>query len=203
MLILENFGEEKTVSGVRKITDDIEFLYSYCNLTDIDNMLISESGSLDRRLEILNVRALIKECGLDLSITYKQRKPIVQNGFIGISHSDTLAAIIWHPEKEIAIDVEELGERIKRISHRAFSDSELEFANNDLLKLNLLWNTKECVYKLIGIKGVDFKKQIRVLPFDNNNEIRAELISDSEPKYFNFNSSTVLNNSLVWGSEVK
>lgn len=203
MLILENFAGEKTVSGIRKITDNIEFLYSYCNLTDVDNMLISQSGSLGRRLEILNVRALIKECGLDLKITYKQRKPIVQNGFIGISHSDSLAAIVWHPEKEIAIDIEEIGERIMRISRRAFSDSELKFANNDLIKLNLLWNTKECVYKLSGIKGVDFKQQIRVLPFDSIGEIRAELISDSVTRSFKFNSSTILNQSLVWGSEGK
>ncbi len=203
MILTENFSSAPSVSGIREITNDIDFLYSYCDLTDVDNMIISQSGSLLRRLEILNVRALIKDLGLNLKITYKNRKPQCDNGFISISHSDTLAAVIWNPDTETAIDIEEISERVTRIAKRAFSLPELEFANNDILKLNLLWNCKECVYKLAEIKGLDFKKQIQVLPFNAEDKIKAELISGGNIRYFEFEYGKILNHSYVWGKEMK
>lgn len=202
MILLQNFTGDNSISGIRKISTDMNFLYSYCDLTDVDNMLLTQSGSADRRLEILNVRALIKECGLDLKITYKKRKPIVENGFISISHSDSLAAIVWHPTKEYAIDIEEFSGRTERISKRAFSETELNFATNDSFKLNILWNIKECVYKLANIQGLDFKAQIKVEPFVENSQIKASLITAENTKEFIFNSGTILNHSFVWGCEV-
>jgi 4'-phosphopantetheinyl transferase len=203
MILFENFCAAPSVSGIRKITDDINFLYNYCDLTDVDNMILSQSGSLSRCLEILNVRALVKELGLNLKISYKHRKPFCDSGFISISHSDTLAAVIWSPDTEISIDIEEISERITRIAKRAFSLPEIEFADNNLLKLNLLWNCKECVYKLAEIKGLDFKKQIRVFPFDAEGKINAELVHDERTRHFEFEYSEILNHSYVWGREIR
>jgi hypothetical protein len=203
MILLENFCDKNAISGIRKITNDVNFLYAYCELTDVDNMILSQSGSLYRRLEILNVRALVKELGIKTSISYKHRKPICPNGFISISHSDSLAAIIWSPETEYAIDIEEVSSRITRIAKRAFSDSELEFAGNDLLKLNLLWNCKECVYKLAEIKGLDFKAQIRVFPFVENGKLSAELKTNDLTRRFEFDYGEISNHSFVWGKEIK
>ncbi len=203
MILLQEFSPKPSVSGIRKITDDVNFLYSYCELSDVDNMILSQSGSLGRRLEILNVRALIKELGLNINITYKSRKPQCENGFISISHSDSLAAVIWSPDAEIAIDIEEINSRITRIAQRAFSVPELDFANGDLLKLNLLWNCKECVYKLAEIKGLDFKQQIKVLPFDESGKINAELFHNEKTSFFEFEYGELLNHSFVWGKEKK
>lgn len=203
MILLQDFSPKPSISGIRKITDDIEFLYSYCQLTDVDNMILSQSGSLGRRLEILNVRALVKELGLNVNITYKSRKPQCENGFISISHSDSLAAVIWSPDTEIAIDIEEVSSRITRIAKRAFSASELDFAGDDLLKLNLLWNCKESVYKLAEIKGLDFKQQIKVLPFSESGKINAELYHNKQTRFFKFEYSEILNHSFVWGVEKK
>ncbi|MCK9256162.1 MAG: 4'-phosphopantetheinyl transferase superfamily protein [Bacteroidales bacterium] len=202
MFELKNFVPGKAVSGIREISKDIKYLYSYCDLTDVDNMLLMQSGSLSRRLEILNTRALIKDCGLNLSITYKNRKPLVENGFISISHSDSLVAFVWNLDFEITIDIEEIGERIKRISKRAFSENELNFANNELIKLNLLWNVKESVYKLANIKGLEFKTQINVLPFTDIENIKAELISSNKKRNFLFQGKILNNHSLVFGREI-
>ena len=201
MCVLRNFVQGRAISGIKEISKDLNYLYSYCDLTAVDNMLLMQSGSLARRLEILNTRALIKDCGLKLSIIYKNRKPIVENGFVSISHSDSLVAFVWNPDFEISIDIEEIGERITRIARRAFSEDELKFANDDIVKLNLLWNVKECVYKLAGIKGLEFKTQIHVFPFENIENIEAELITSEGKRNFLFHGKILKEHSLVYGSE--
>lgn len=202
MIVLKNFVKANSVSAVRTISKDIEELYAFCTLSDVDNMILMQSGSLDRRLEILNVRALIKECGLNLNITYKKRKPQVQNGYISISHSDSLVAIVWNSDFEIAVDIEEIGERIIRISKRAFSEKELEFANNNLINLHLMWGVKECVYKLAEVQGLEFKSQIHIYPFSENEKIKAELYHQGVTRKFLCDYQIVENHCLTWGNEV-
>ena len=111
-------------------------------------------------------------------------------------------AFVWNLDFEITIDIEEIGERIKRISKRAFSENELNFANNELIKLNLLWNVKESVYKLANIKGLEFKTQINVLPFTDIENIKAELISSNKKRNFLFQGKILNNHSLVFGREI-
>lgn len=203
MILVENFCKKPSVSGIKNISSDIDSLYSFCDLTDVDNMIISNSSSLHRRLEILNVRALIKELGLKLKITYKNRKPICDNGYISISHSDTLAAVIWNPDTEFAVDIEEISPRMTRIAYRAFSEKELAFADNDITKLTLLWNCKECVYKIAGNKAVEFREQINVLPFREGEKIYCELSENYKISIFEFESGLISNHSYVWGKQIK
>jgi phosphopantetheinyl transferase len=199
MLLVSNFSGQNSVSGIRKITHDEKELYSYCDLSDVDNMILSHS-SLARRLEILNVRALIKELGLKIKIHYKERKPICDEGFISISHSDDLACVIWSRETEYSVDIEKISSRMLRISNRAFSDEELKFAATDLQKLTILWNCKECVYKLANNKGIDFKKQIQVLPFSENEKIICNYSFDTDDKRtYIFDYRQILDHTYVWG----
>jgi hypothetical protein len=202
MILLKDFCKDDAVCGIRKITTDLNFLYNYCDLTDVDNMILSQSGSSTRRLELLNVRALIKELNLNLSITYKARKPVCNNGFIGISHSDSLVAVIWSEKSRFAIDIEEISDRITRIAKRAFSQDELDFADNNTEKLNLLWNCKECVYKLANIVGLDFKQQIKVIPFLENERIICELTHDNIISVYQFEYGIILNHTFVWGKQI-
>jgi len=203
MILVENFCKKPSVSGINNISSDIDSLYSFCDLSDVDNMIISHSASLHRRLEILNVRALIKELGLDIKITYKNRKPICESGFISISHSDSLVAVIWNPDTEYAVDIEEISPRMTRIAYRAFSEKELAFANNDITKLTLLWNCKECVYKIAGNKAVEFREQINVLPFREGEKIYCELTDNNIISSFEFESGLISNHSFVWGKQIK
>ncbi|HNQ67884.1 MAG TPA: hypothetical protein PKN32_05875 [Bacteroidales bacterium] len=202
MLLVSNFSGQNSVSGIRKITQDEKELYSYCDLSDVDNMILSHS-SLARRLEILNVRALIKELGLNIRIQYKERKPICDEGFISISHSDELAGIIWSRETEYSLDIEKISSRMLRISNRAFSVEEHTFAGADLRKLTILWNCKECVYKLANNKGIDFKKQIQVLPFNENDKIMCDYFYDTNRKRtYVFDYKQILDHTYVWGKQI-
>jgi len=64
-----------------------------------------------------------------------------------------------------------------------------------------LWNVKECVYKLAGIKGLEFKTQIHVFPFENIENIEAELITSEGKRNFLFHGKILKEHSLVYGSE--
>ncbi|MDD3740947.1 MAG: 4'-phosphopantetheinyl transferase superfamily protein [Bacteroidales bacterium] len=202
MLLVSNFSGQNSVSGIRKITQNEKELYEYCDLSDVDNMILSHS-SLGRRLEILNVRALIKELGLNIKIHYKDRKPICDDGFISISHSDDLACVIWSRDTEYSVDIEKISSRMLRISNRAFSDEELSFAGKDLRKMTILWNCKECVYKLANSKGINFKQQIQVLPFSENGKIICNYFCDSNcQKTYKFDYKQVLDHTYVWGKQI-
>ncbi|HOZ29469.1 MAG TPA: 4'-phosphopantetheinyl transferase superfamily protein [Bacteroidales bacterium] len=203
MILVSNFSNEDSISGIREITKNEIELYSFCNLSDVDNMILSHS-SLNRRLEILNVRALIKELRLDIKIHYKERKPICSDGFISITHSDDLAAVIWSRNTEYSIDIERISPRLLRIAKRAFSETELEFALADLIKLSLLWNCKECVYKLANDKGMNFQKQIQVQPFSNIKEILCHYIDNKGNKrIYRFSGGQILDHTYVWGKQIR
>ena len=198
-LLKQIFDNGESLLGIRKIDSDENQLTGYCSLNDVDNVILNDCSSVERRLEILNVRALIKDLGLDLKITYKHRKPIANFGKISISHSDSLVAVIWSKSFEYAIDIEEVAERITRISKRAFSNSELEFAEGNLIKLNLMWNCKESVYKIAENKGLSFKEQIRVHPFADDKKIMCEMIIENEKSFFEFEYGMLENHTFVYG----
>ena len=46
MCVLKNFVQGKAISGIKEISKDLNYLYSYCDLTAVDNMLLMQSGSL-------------------------------------------------------------------------------------------------------------------------------------------------------------
>jgi len=202
MILLSNFCGHNTVSGIRKISKDEKELYSFCDLTDVDNMILSHS-SLHRRLEILNVRALIKELGLNIKIHYKARKPICNHGFISITHSDDLAAVIWSKDTEYSVDIEKISSRMIRISKRAFSEKELEFSGTDLFKLTIMWNCKECIYKLANETGLDFRNQLQVMPFSSSENIICNYTdSRNVVKTFSFQYGKILDHTYVWGKQI-
>jgi len=198
-LILTDFAKENSISGIWKICETDKDLLKICNLTNYDKKLLQETKSKQRRIEILAVRALLNYLNPEITIEYDDRIPICNKGFISISHSDKYAAVIWHPQKRTTIDIEEIDERIKRIAKRAFNEKELKFANNNIESLTVIWSCKECVYKIANIQGLDFKKQIFVADFADNQSVTCILKTDTVDKSFSLNKKVLFGQSLVWG----
>jgi hypothetical protein len=111
-------------------------------------------------------------------------------------------AIVYHESLATSVDIEEVNNRILRISKRAFSLEELDFAADDLKILTLMWNCKECVYKIVNEKGLAFKTQIKVNPFRINENISCEFFSDKINRSFEFSYLEILNHTLVWGIDL-
>jgi 4'-phosphopantetheinyl transferase len=85
---------------------------------------------------------------------------------ISISHTKGMVVVIL--AKNLAgIDIEYISERVIKIEDRFLSKAEKEKLpeENRLLAVLLNWSAKETIYKIIGEKGVDFKKDIFIRPF--------------------------------------
>lgn len=194
--------DNHTVLGIKKIENDEMFLRNACELTDVDLFILQNSSSQQRRLEILNVRYLLKLLKIKTSITYKKRKPISSNGYISISHSEKFVSLIWSENKQYSIDIEELDGRIIRISKRAFNEFELSWAKNNPIKLNYLWNAKECIYKLSENKGLEFKTQIRLHNYSEiENSSIFKLFTENKTEFFKIFFDTFNNHTLAYAEK--
>ncbi|MDD2385769.1 MAG: 4'-phosphopantetheinyl transferase superfamily protein [Bacteroidales bacterium] len=198
-IILNNFVGDNSFSAVWKIEEDEHTLHKLCSLSNYDKNLLDDISSTGRRLEILSTRAALYELNPDITITYEGRKPICNKGYISISHSDTLVAVIWHPTKQVSVDIEKYDKRIIRIAKRAFSPNELNFANDNIEILTKIWSCKECVYKIVNKSAVEFKKQITISDFHNQATIKCLFIHEDTIQTFYLKHISLCDHALVWG----
>lgn len=213
LLIQKYILPDNSIVAFWKMEETEEQLRAMCDLTDEDNNLIERCSANKRRIELLAVRALLKAVGINQTIHYDDRKPYLNEGYISISHSANMAAIIYNHNYPVGIDIETIAPRIRHIAERVFSDTELAAANGDIEKLTILWNCKECVVKLANDVGIDFREMIEVdMPSDFsyfNNEkgiihhpssfINCTLKKSGISKYFSFSAMKIEGNTVVWG----
>ena len=81
-------------------------------------------------------------------------------GHISISHSHDRLAIIHNLKAKTGIDIELIRDKVKRIQHKFLNENEQKEANNDTETLVCFWAVKETLYKIYGLKGMDFKKNL-------------------------------------------
>lgn len=84
---------------------------------------------------------------------------------ISISHSHDKLAIIINKTEETGIDIELIREKVVKIKHKFLSDIELIDAEDDVEKLLIYWGAKETLYKIYGLKEVDFIKNLHLESF--------------------------------------
>lgn len=85
---------------------------------------------------------------------------------VSISHTANFATAVIHPSKILGIDIEQARSQMTRIAHRIMSAEELAFIGQDLAHLALLWCAKETLYKIHRAKGLDFRYDMLILPFE-------------------------------------
>ena len=162
---------------IREELPELLILAQQEGMHSIIDKLNKEVRSDSRKLEVLATRLLLKQMRGDLesTIEYDQwGKPYLtdESSKISISHCRSHAAIITHPELEAGIDIEHISPRILAIARRFMNDAEWAYLPNetDLEYLHLIWAAKECVYKIHGRHGVNFKNDIYVQQFNPNSE---------------------------------
>ena len=87
---------------------------------------------------------------------------------ISISHSHDKLAVICNSAENTGIDIELVRDKVKNIRHKFLNDSESDLAGQDTGKLIMLWAAKETLYKVYGLKEVDFKKHLFVDAVDDD-----------------------------------
>lgn len=90
---------------------------------------------------------------------------------ISLTHSFDYAAVMMSNNGEVGIDLELVKPKILRIADKFMKPDELgAIGNQHIEKLYACWCAKEAVYKLQGNKGVSFKDNMTIRPFDFQNQ---------------------------------
>ncbi|WP_417354364.1 4'-phosphopantetheinyl transferase family protein [Flavobacterium sp.] len=157
---------------VWKITESLEELSNGTELKDVCQSRIDSMKSEQHRKGFLSVRKLLNEAGYtDFDLFYTEDgKPHLKDGKnISITHSFSFSAIIIS-DKSIGIDMEIRREKAIKIADK-FIDREFDFLNTDdvsdyVSRLIVIWGVKEALYKMFSRKGLSFKQNIEVAPFE-------------------------------------
>ncbi len=145
---------------------------SYLHYLNKDEQVrLSSFKNKKRQQEFVKTRILKHHLFGDKRIIYSDiGVPSIEKGpFISISHAKNIVAIAVCEKFQIGLDLETPQEKIKYLYPKFISEKELKYIQtDDLTQLTKVWSGKEVLYKLAGRKGVDFKKDLLLIPKDKN-----------------------------------
>lgn len=168
MLYRKEYISETTLLAIWKIEETKDELLALLqSRSDLSNVLSIKSQS--RILEVLAARLLLKELlGVEKPVSYyPSGKPyFADDSFhISISHSKKYVAIVLDKTKHVAVDIEQISDKIKRVKERVVSDNEYIDPDNEVVHLLLHWSAKEAMFKYIDQEGVNFIEHLHVSKF--------------------------------------
>ena len=128
--------------------------------------------TLTKRLEWLGGRILLKMLAEKAGLSYQglvkdeYGKPSLDQHVhhISLSHSYPFVAA-QIDFRAVGIDVEQPKDKLLRIAHRVFNPSEERDAGKDITKNCVYWCAKEALYKIHGLGGISFSKNLSIEPF--------------------------------------
>lgn len=169
MLYLKEKISESFLLGIWKIEESKEELLSSLERKDFLEKDILSVSSASKQLERLAVRVLFKTLlSKEVNIQYnKAGKPYLDDNsfYISISHTKDYVAVILDKQNEVAIDIEKISDKVKRVRPKFVSDNEYIDSDNELIHLLLHWSAKETMYKILGIQGIDLKADLHISKF--------------------------------------
>ena len=173
----------KTRVVIWEINESVNDLKSNVVLSNDSLKLLNQKKSEIHKKQFLAIRNIFNFLCIDeKDLRYvKSGKPIFLNKKkISISHSGNYAALIIS-ENNVGIDIEIINDKALKLKSK-FLETELNYP----LELNketslVYWNIKESIFKAVDKAGIDFKKNILVLPLDmKKNVLKSWYINDHE-----------------------
>lgn len=110
-------------------------------------------------------------------------------GFVSISHSHGFVGVMYHKTNNCGFDMEMMDNRIEKISSKFLREDEVSFIGNDDHKVHqtfVVWSAKEVMYKIYGKKSLDFKANLRILPFNLQRQgcVQGQLMMENKTTEF-------------------
>lgn len=171
MPLYHKYQLDRLTVGVWRTDETEEQLLALFHNLSLYEEGLSRFTSPRRRIEWLSVRALLKElCGEEKEIAYLPTgKPYLtdNSACISFSHTSGYVSVAIHPSEEVAVDIEQYGDRVKRVAHKFIRPDERPTIqeNDEIYTLLLHWSAKETLFKLMDKEGVDFVTHLQVMPF--------------------------------------
>ena len=156
------------------ITETSEELYALLATHRYDAQLADKTHEA-RRAEWLAVRLLVKELfGPECEVAYHPTgRPYLKgsNIHISISHTKSFAAVAYHHDAPIGMDIEYLSSRVERISSRFTTEGEASYIDvhdehaRQMYHL-INWSAKEALYKLFDSPSLaEFREVFHIAPY--------------------------------------
>lgn len=184
------------------LTEREEELNKIAHLSDNEIIKLSKISNNEIRCSFLAIRIMIQNLGLSEIKYLINGKPMIDNGFISISHSGSWVGIQYSAEHEVGLDLEKINSRILKIKNRFLSEKEqLEVCHNQIEKMILCWSAKEAIFKKHGGETVFFKNHIEIIKIDEISksievEVKMENKLENETlSYTHIDSNYVLVNT--------
>ncbi len=154
---------------VWKIDETLEQLQKEILLTSNSKIRVDGMKSELHKRAFLCVRKLLaieNYCDADLIYDASGKPFLVDNKHVSVSHSHQFATIIIS-DKTVGIDIEKQREKIIAIDNKFTNKEEQSYLSTDgLKKLTTVWGAKEAVFKIVNQKGISFKNDLMVTPFE-------------------------------------
>lgn len=160
--------------GIWKVTESPKELQAMLTDISVDSTELEHYKSEGRRLEYLAARVLLKKLlGKEQKIAhYSSGKPYLPDADlnISVSHTKGYLAIGLHPSKEVGIDIEQVSERVRKVTSRFVRKDELRgvashISSIQLYEFLLVWSAKESMFKVLNSSEVDFLEHLHVADF--------------------------------------
>ena len=168
-----------------EISETINELKTKVLLSENSLKLLNQRKSEVQKKQFLAIRNILSELSIDdRDMKYEESgRPYVIGGQnISLSHSDTFAAVILS-DNVVGIDIEIMHDRILKIKDK-FLETELNYPEKlEVATALIYWNIKESIFKAVPKKGVDFKKNILVLPLNMKKNTTKSWFIDNDEIY--------------------
>ena len=168
-----------------EISETINQLKTKVLLSENSLKLLNQRKSEVQKKQFLAIRNILSELSIDdRDMKYEESgRPYVTGGQnISLSHSDTFAAVILS-DNVVGIDIEIMHDRILKIKDK-FLETELNYPEKlELATALIYWNIKESIFKAVPKEGLDFKKNILVLPLNMKKNTTKSWFIDNDEIY--------------------
>ena len=168
-----------------EISETINELKTKVLLSENSLKLLNQRKSEVQKKQFLAIRNILSELSIDdRDMKYEESgRPYVIGGQnISLSHSDTFAAVILS-DNVVGIDIEIMHDRILKIKDK-FLETELNYPEKlEVATALIYWNIKESIFKAVLKEGLDFKKNILVLPLNMKKNTTKSWFIDNDEIY--------------------
>ena len=198
--------DEHTLFAIWQITESVDQLREAICLReeeeDMYRLFVAES----RKKQWLAYRLLIRELLKpgDFPVEYDQSgKPFLAGSdlHISVTHSDDLAAVIISRNARVGIDIEKIKPRIEKVRDKFLNEEESSSIGKKkgLEQLTIAWCAKEALYKLYGVRNLDFRDNIKIeVPAFAGTRFNAEIHFGGEINNYRLFSEMIGNFILVY-----
>ena len=187
-------------------SETIDVLLQNADLKNKDVIDWQSFKSESRKREWLTVRNALKELipsSKNVILFYDGNgKPLLEDGYISISHSHNYIALMYSKISGIGIDIEIIHPRILKLLQRFLNEKEKEYIipMNNVEMIHAMWGAKEVLYKIHSLGNIDFKKDLFVHSFsyDKSGSIHASILKKGYEEKLNVFYEQLDGYMLTW-----